>query len=310
MHSERRILLTGGAGFIGSHLTAALLSDGWVVDVVDDLSTGSRSNVPDGVEFHELDLGLRESIGALPDRDYAAILHLAGQSSGEKSFDSPVRDFDANARSTLMLADWGLRRGVPAFVHASSMGVYGQPDAQPVSEQIDPQPISWYGGSKLAAERVLALAGLEGMRTVSLRMFSIYGPGQDLAEMRQGMASIFLAMLLRGEPVEVHGSLDRVRDLVFIDDCVAAWRLALEREVRGPFNVGTGTGTSVGALVALLIDVAGLPAGHPVTSIGTTPGDQTAMIADTRRAAQELGFQARTALRDGLEAMLRWARDD
>jgi UDP-glucose 4-epimerase len=304
-----RVLLTGGAGFIGSHLAASLLADGWDVDVVDDLSTGSRSSVPDGAGFFELDLGQRESIAALPDREYAAILHLAGQSSGEKSFDSPVRDFDANARSTLMLADWGLRREVPAFIHASSMGVYGQPGELPVGEHIEPRPISWYGGSKLAAERVLQLAGQEGMRTVSMRMFSIYGPGQDLAEMRQGMVSIFLAMLLRGEPVDVHGALDRVRDFVYVDDCVAAWRVALEREVSGAFNIGTGVGTSVGDLIAQLIDVAGLPADHPVTATGTTPGDQTAMIADPGRAVLELGWEARTVLRDGLEAMVRWARD-
>jgi len=304
-----RVLLTGGAGFIGGHLAASLLADGWTVDVVDDLSTGSRLNVPDGAEFLELDLGHRGAIDALPRHDYAAILHLAGQSSGEKSFDSPVRDFDANARSALMLADWGLRRGVPAFIHASSMGVYGQPDELPVGEHIEPRPISWYGGSKLAAERVLQLANQEGMRTVSMRMFSIYGPGQDLSEMRQGMVSIFLAMLLRGEPVDVHGALDRVRDFVYVDDCVAAWRIALEREVSGAFNIGTGVGTTVGDLIAQLIDVAGLPADHPVTATGTTPGDQTAMIADPGRAVLELGWESRTVLRDGLEAMVRWARD-
>lgn len=305
-----RVLLTGGAGFIGSHLAAALLADGWAVDVVDDLSTGTRSAIPVGAQLLELDLGRPESIAALPDHEYAAILHLAGQSSGEKSFDDPLRDLDANARSTLLLADWGLRRGIPAFVHASSMGVYGQPHELSVGEATQAQPISWYGASKLAAERTLAVASDQGMRTVSLRMFSIYGPGQDLTEMRQGMVSIFLAMLLRGEAVEVHGALDRVRDFVYIDDCVTAWRHALERDVSGPFNIGTGKGTSVGDLVAQLIEAAGLPEDHPVASIGTTPGDQTAVIADTRRAAQELGWEARTALRDGLAAMVRWARDE
>lgn len=304
------ILLTGGAGFIGGHLAASLLADGWEVDVVDDLSTGDRAAVPDGAEFHELDLGRPEGVAALPDRDYEAILHLAGQSSGEKSFDDPLRDLDANARSTVLLADWALRRGVPAFIHASSMGIYGQPDALPVAEATEPRPISWYGASKLAAERALAVAGEQGLRTVSLRMFSIYGPGQDLTEMRQGMVSIFLAMLLRGETVEVHGSLDRVRDFVYIDDCVAAWRMALEREVSGAFNIGTGIGTSVGDLVAELIAAAGLPADHTVVSTGTTPGDQTTMIADPARAAEELGWQASTALRDGLTAMIRWARDE
>ena len=102
MTAERRVLLTGGGGFIGGHLAHSLLADGWAVDVADDLSTGSAANVPAGAELLELDLGRPEAVAVLPDRSYAAILHLAGQSSGEKSFDDPVRDLDANARSCVL----------------------------------------------------------------------------------------------------------------------------------------------------------------------------------------------------------------
>jgi UDP-glucose 4-epimerase len=304
-----RVLVTGGAGFIGAHLARALVSDGWDVEIADDLSTGSRGNLPAGARFHELDLGRPECVDALP-TGFDAIAHVAGQSSGEKSFDDPAHDHDANARSTLLLADWALRHGVGTLVHASSMGVYGQPDAWPVAEDAPLRPRSWYGASKRAAEVALEVAGRRGLRTVSLRMFSIYGPGQDLREMRQGMASIFLAMLLRGEEVVVRGPLDRVRDFVYIDDCVDAWRRALERdEATGAINVGTGVGTSVGDLVAALIAAAGLPADHPVRSEGTTPGDQRALAADTALARRLLGWEAGTALRDGLGAMLAWARD-
>jgi UDP-glucose 4-epimerase len=303
-----RVLVTGGAGFIGSHLGRALLADGWEVEIADDLSTGSELNLPDGVPVHRVDLGRPEAVAALPDRRFDAIAHVAGQSSGEKSFDDPGRDLDANARSTVLLADWALARGVPVLVQASSMGVYGQPDASPVREDAPLRPLSWYGASKRSAELALEVAGRRGLRTVSLRMFSIYGPGQDLRELRQGMASIFLAMLLAGEEVVVHGPLDRVRDLVYIDDCVDAWRRALTREqARGPVNVGTGVGTTVGELVAALIAAAGLPADHPVRSEGVTPGDQRALYADTTRARELLGFEARTGLPEGLAAMLRWA---
>jgi UDP-glucose 4-epimerase len=303
-----RVLVTGGAGFIGSHLARALLADGWEVEIADDLSTGSELNLPDGVPLHRLDLGRPEAVAQLPDRRFDAIAHLAGQSSGEKSFDDPRHDLDCNARSTVLLADWSLAHGVPTFVHASSMGVYGQPDASPVDEDVVLRPLSWYGASKRAAELALEVAGRRGLRAVSLRMFSIYGPGQDLREMRQGMASIFLAMLLAGEEIVVHGPLDRVRDLVYIDDCVDAWRRALERDdARGAINVGTGTGTTVGELVGALIAAAGLPADHPVRSEGVTPGDQRALFADTTRARQLLGFEARTGLREGLAAMLDWA---
>jgi UDP-glucose 4-epimerase len=305
-----RVLVTGGAGFIGAHLARALADDGWDVEIVDDLSTGSRANLPPGVPFHELDLGQAAALDALPGGHFDAIAHVAGQSSGEKSFDDPVRDHDANARSTVLLATWALRQGVETFVHASSMGVYGQPDTWPVAEDAPLRPRSWYGASKRAAEVALDVAARQGLRTVSLRMFSIYGPGQDLREMRQGMASIFLAMLLRGEEVVVRGPLDRVRDFVYIDDCVDAWRRALTRpDASGAINVGTGVGTTVGELVAGLIAALGLPADHPVRSEGTTPGDQYALAADTALARRVLGWEAATSLKDGLAAMLAWARD-
>jgi UDP-glucose 4-epimerase len=306
--SRRSVLLTGGAGFIGSHLAHALLADGWSVDIVDDLTTGNPANVADGAALHELDLTQPDALDRLPGESYDAILHLAGQSSGEKSFDDPVHDHDANARSTLLLADWALRRGIPAFLQASSMGVYGQPEDHPVSEKVEPAPLSWYGTSKLAAEHALAMASREGLQACSLRMFSVYGPGQDLAEMRQGMASIYLAFVLRGEPIVVKGSLDRVRDFIYIDDCVEAWRLALERGATGIFNLGSGTGTTVRQLVEQLLVATEAPTDYPVIEDDGTPGDQFALSADVTRLRTELGWQPRTALPDGIAALVAWAR--
>jgi UDP-glucose 4-epimerase len=304
---SRRALVTGGAGFIGGHLAHALLADGWQVDVVDDLSTGSTDNVPAAAQLIEADLGARGATARLPPVRYTAICHLAGQSSGEKSFDDPALDLDANARSTVALAEWARERGIPLLVHASSMGVYGDVTERPVPETAPPRPVSFYGASKLAAEHALAIA--PGVRGISLRMFSIYGPGQDLAEMRQGMVSIFLAMALAGRPIEVRGPLDRLRDFVFVDDCVEAWLRALaSREAHGPFNVGTGIGTSIRALLAQMLELLGVP-DHPVRELAMrTPGDQFALSAATARARETLGWSARTELRAGLEAMLSWAR--
>ena len=299
--------MTGGAGFIGGHLSRALIAEGWRVDVVDDLSTGKSANVPAEVELVELDLGARDAADRLPSARYDVICHLAGQSSGEKSFDDPERDFDANARSTVALAAWARRRGVPLVVQASSMGVYGDVPRHPVDESVAPAPLSFYGASKLAGEHALAVA--PEVRGISLRMFSIYGPGQNLAEMRQGIVSIFLAMALRGEPIEVRGPLDRVRDFVYIDDCVEAWLRALgSTDAAGPYNVGTGIGTSIRELIAELLELLGTP-DHPVRALDVrTPGDQFALSASTVRASEILGWTARTRLRDGLEAMIGWAR--
>ena len=303
----RSALVTGGAGFIGAHLARALLAEGWSVHVVDDLSTGSAALVPTEAELIELDLGAPGAVNTLPATRYDAIAHLAGQSSGEKSFDDPERDLDANARSTVALAVWARQQRIPLIVHASSMGVYGDVANHPVDERTEPRPISFYGASKLAAEHALAAA--PDVRGISLRMFSTYGPGQNLEEMRQGMVSIFLSMALRGEPIEVRGPLDRVRDFVYIEDCVEAWLRALSsREASGPFNVGTGVGTSIQSLLTEMLDLLGTPR-HPVVEVEMrTPGDQFALSASTARAREGLGWSARTDLRDGLQAMLAWGR--
>ena len=303
----RRALVTGGAGFIGGHLAHALSAEGWRVDVVDDLSSGRAANVPAECDLIELDLGERGATGRLPRVRYDAICHLAGQSSGEKSFDDPERDLDANARSTVALAAWAREQRVRLLVHASSMGVYGDVANHPVDERAEPCPISFYGASKLAAEHALAIA--PGVRGISLRMFSIYGPGQDLLEMRQGMVSIFLAMALRGEPIEVRGPLHRIRDFVYIDDCVEAWVRALaSTDAAGPCNVGTGVGTSIRELIDALLGLLDAP-DHPVRELDVrTPGDQFALSASTAQARETLGWSARTELREGLAAMISWAR--
>lgn len=302
-----RALLTGGAGFIGGHLAHALLREGWEVDIVDDLSSGSAENVPAEATLIRADLGARGAVHALPATRYDAIAHLAGQSSGEKSYDDPEHDLDANARSTVAVAVWARSRGIPLIVHASSMGVYGDVASHPVDEAVAPRPVSFYGASKLAAEHALSVA--PGVRGISLRMFSVYGPGQNLEEMRQGMVSIFLSMALRGKPIEVRGPLDRVRDFVYVEDCVEAWLRALtSREASGPFNVGTGVGTSIRFLLAEMLDLLGTPE-HPIVEVETrTPGDQFALSASTARAREVLGWTARTELRDGLGAMVSWGR--
>jgi UDP-glucose 4-epimerase len=294
------VLVTGGAGFIGSRLADSLLGDGYDIVVADDLSSGKRENVPTGALFLELDLSRREDLAKLPDRPYAGVLHLAGQSSAKRSFDDPVLDFDANAMSTLLLAQWSLEHGVPVLVHASSMGVYGEGGPEHISEDAPTIPISYYGASKLAAEQLLAVAAAAGLRTCSLRMFNVYGTGQDLDNLDQGMVSIYLAYIARGEPVLVKGPLDRVRDLVHVDDVVEAWKLALLRPVSGAFNIGSSTGTRVDELLRRLFQACGVESDYPVVEAPRTPGDADRTVADVSRARSELGWEPRVTLDAGL----------
>jgi len=304
----KAVLVTGGAGFIGSHLARSLLADSYDVDIVDNLSTGKIENVPDAAGFQELDLRFPEAVASLPGKKYRAIVHMAGQSSGEKSFDDPLYDLDANARSTLLLTQWALEHGAPAFLFAGSMGVYGQVETHPVKESVTPQPISYYGASKFAAEQVLRVAAREGLRTVSFRMFSVYGPGQNLDDMKQGIVSIFLAQMLREKSLLVKGSLERVRDFVYIDDVVRAWKMALEKPVEGVFNLGGGRGVRLSELIAELLAACGLDKDFPVVQAEGTPGDQFAMSADITAIRDRLGWEPKVSLREGISRILAWAR--
>lgn len=292
-----RSLVTGGAGFIGSHLARRLLELGHQVLVVDDLSSGHRGNVPEKASFLEHDLSRSRGWDEGP---FDLVFHFAGQSSGEKSFLDPARDLDANTRSTLLLADLARRQNAH-LVLASSMAVYGdRAGAHTEASPTDPQ--SFYGLSKLHAEQ--ALGCFEGLSATVLRLFNVYGPGQDLAERRQGMVSIYLSFLLAGEPLLIKGSLERTRDFVFVEDVVEAC-VGLARARRaGTYNVATGQATRVRDLVAELLKACGLPADYPVEEAAPTPGDIFHSSASVEALREALDWEPRVALAEGLRRML------
>jgi UDP-glucose 4-epimerase len=298
-------LVTGVAGFIGSHLAQALLHRGHNVVGVDDLSTGKRENVPVGVEFITADLADADAIAVLPLK-VDAIAHLAGQSSGEMSFDNPVGDLERNTVSTLNLLCYARESGAQRIVAASSMSVYGDVADAPTAESTIVRPKSCYGIGKLAAEQYLHVFRHEVPYT-AMRMFNVYGPGQNLDNLRQGMVSIYVAMALRDGVIEVRGGLDRFRDFVHVDDVVAAWVAALcERDpLNDVVNVATGVRTTVRELLDIIVDR--VP-GTQVREAAGTPGDQLGIFADISRARALLGWEPRVALHDGVTRFVEWAR--
>lgn len=306
-----RILVTGGAGFIGSHLAGRLLDLGASVHIIDNLSTGVQANIPLGAAFHYLDLSSPGFPKTLPAGPFDAVCHLAAQSSGEVSHADPVYDLSVNATSTLLLAHWCQQLAIPRFVYASSMAVYGDVNRLPVSEEHPCQPLSYYGISKLVSEHYIRLAQAKGLPTTVFRMFSVYGPGQNLDNLKQGMVSIYLAYLLKGSPIPVKGSLDRVRDQVYIDDVVDAWVQALLNPAAAgkTYNLGSGHPTRVGELLALLVEAfGGSSEAHRIVREEPTPGDQMAVYADISRIQADLRWTPHTELRDGLTAMVAWAK--
>lgn len=298
-------MVTGGAGFIGSAIARALLARGERVIVADNLSTGYRTSVPPDCEFVEMDLGDSSQYHKLGKSRFDAIFHLGGQSSGEASFLDPWYDYNSHVTSTFMLLDLCRERGVSRFLYASSMSVYGDPKLLPATEQHATQPKTYYAAGKIAAEGYVRLHQTLGRDTTIFRMFSVYGPNQNLANRMQGMASIYLSYLLEGKPILVKGSPERFRDFIFIDDVVTAWLAAYDspRASGRVYNLATGVRVTVKQLLNELLAVAGKP-DHPIEFAGNTPGDQFGMVADVSLIKDELGWEPRWSLRGGLRRMI------
>jgi len=307
------VLITGGAGFIGSHLAKRLLSNGHAVTIIDNLVTGSKRNIPAGATFIKADLCNKNVLKKISSNEYDAVLHLAAQSSGELSNEQPEQDLRVNTLSTLQLLKWCKDCGIPRFMYASSMAVYGDSAHSPVVESDMCQPLSFYGISKLSSEHYVQHFSNEGLKTTCFRMFSVYGPGQNLTNMKQGMVSIFLAYLLRGETVWVKGSGDRFRDFIFIDDVVDAWCSSLDcSSTYGKiYNLATGKKTLVRELVEKEIRNFGSDTDiYPVKYEGSTPADQFGLYADISQIREDLAWKPRVGIDNGLKQMIAWAKKE
>ena len=294
----KTVVVTGVAGFIGSRVAARMAAEGFTVVGVDDLSSGKQSNVPSSIDFIQGNLADTQTISKLP-KSAEFVLHLAGQSSGEMSFDDPVADLEKNTISTLHLIRYGIGANISRLVYASSMSVYGNVSDAPIGEDEHVAPLSCYGVGKLAAENYLNVFDKQ-LSSVSLRMFNVYGPGQDMTNLRQGMVSIYLAQALTNKHIVVKGSLERFRDFIYIDDVVEAWfRAATFAGVGGnTINIGTGVRTTV---AQVLEAVRAQVAGTTVEVTDPTPGDQNGIFADTTRMRALLGMSDFVQFADGVK---------
>ena len=302
----KNYLVTGAAGFIGSAVAKRLISLGNYVVSIDNLSTGKKSNIPEGVVFIEGDCGDPEIYTKVPNKNYDAIIHIAGQSSGEISFDDPVYDIKTNAVSTLLLLKYALDTSCKRFIYASSMSVYGKQPDQRVKEGSECNPLSFYGVGKLASEHYLEIYRTYGIETTSLRLFNVYGPGQNLENLKQGMVSIYLAQIHEKDLVEVKGSLDRYRDFIYIDDVVDAFESCLTgRSSEGEIiNIGTGVRTTVEELLALLFELQQKKLN--IKNADSTAGDLFGIYADITKMKTILGIEKPKNLIKGLTEMNNW----
>lgn len=313
-----KIIVTGGAGFIGTHLCRRLLADGHAITVIDNEFNGGRANVPPGAAFHFADVTRPEELEPVFETGCDAVCHLAGQVSIIRAFDNPVADLRTNVEGTLQVVQMCLRHRIPRLVYASSMTAYGDTSLVPTPETEPCRPDSYYGITKYAAERyVHATAERPDLEfpfsATSLRMFSVFGPGQAWDNPYQGVLGIFLGKLQRGEPITIFGDGEQTRDFVYVGDVIEGWVRALEvPEAAGRvFNLGSGNPLSINQLAQRVIAAHGLPpSGHRVNYAPIRPGEQRRVQADIRCAREVLGWEPKTTFEEGLLATMRWAGND
>jgi len=311
MSHGKNILVTGGAGFIGSCLTSRLIDEGYNVVVIDNLSTGFESNIPQQAEFLKLDISKEDFINKLPRIRFDYIFHLAAQSSGEISFEDPAYDVKTNVMGTLLLLNWAMERRVKRFIYTSSMSIYGDDQDLPVKETALPRPLSFYGVGKLASEKYIDIFIKKGLPVTILRLFNVYGPGQNMENLKQGMVSIYMAYIAKDEPILVKGSRDRFRDFIYIDDVVDAFVRAAfsEKAANKTFNVGTGKQIFVWQLLDEITKAFGYKVGdYPIQFKGNTPGDQIGIYAGVSEIKKCLSWEPKVGLSDGIMRMVKWLK--
>lgn len=304
-----RILVTGGAGFIGSHLVDAFIAGGHEVVVVDNLATGRRENLNPDARFYEADIRDATAVADLFARERPDVLcHQAAQLDVRRSVAEPAYDADVNVVGTLRLLQAGVEHGLKKVIFASSGGaIYGGATVLPTPEGYPARPISPYGVAKLSVEHYLHYYHtVHGLPYVALRYANVYGPRQN-AQGEAGVIAIFTERLLRGAPATIYGDGRNTRDYVFVADVVDANRQALATEHIGAYNVGTGVETTVNEVFHKLdrLTEAGARERHGEAKAG----EERRSCLDAALAARDLGWQPRVDLDEGLVRTVEYFAD-
>ena len=305
-----RILVTGGAGFIGSHVVDRLLADGYAVDVVDNLTTGRRERVDSRARLHICDLRDSRLDAVFTEARPDTLVHVAAQAAVSRSVTDPCLDASVNVLGTIALLEACRRHGVDRAIYTSTGGAgYGDTNILPTPEEHPLRPSSPYGISKVTAERYLECwAALTGGRGLTLRLANIYGPRQDPAG-EAGVIAIFTSRLLTGVPCLVNGDGEQTRDYVYVGDVADAVARAVgSDDVTGVANIGTGVETTVNELYRRLARLTSVSRAAEHGS--AKPGEQRRSLLDAARAKALLGWHAVTSLDEGLAQTVAWFRKE
>ena len=304
----KRILITGGAGFIGSNIADRFVAAGWEVAIVDDLSSGKRENVPSAARFYPCDVRSAAATDAIVSEKPDVICHQAAQIDVRRSMSDPRYDADVNLGGLLNVMQAAVKAGsVKQVMFASSGGaMYGETDQIPTREDHPPRPVSHYGVAKASSELYLGVyAANYGIPYAALRYANVYGPRQD-PHGEAGVVAIFAGRLLDGKPCTIYGDGKQTRDYVFVGDVARANLLAAEKGFTGALNIGTGVETDVNQLFTIMARAAGVQA-EPVHAAGR-PGEQKRSCIDPSAAEKALGWKPEVRLEDGLTRTVEFFR--
>lgn len=300
MVDTKTVLVTGGAGFIGSHLVDRLLELGHRVVVLDDLSSGRLANLSNRINFHHTDINEANLDETFSRENPQLVFHLAAQVSVSTSMRNPLMDAEANILGTLRLLEASRHHGVEKFIYSSTGGaLYGDPDYLPCDEDHPIRPLSPYGLAKSVSEKYLELySKMFILNYAALRYGNVYGPRQD-PNGEAGVIAIFSQAMLEGKQPVIYGSGEQERDFVYVQDVVDANLLAIDDNVTGAYNIGSGESTSVNRIYQMLRDLYRFRK-KPLKSPARL-GDVQKISLNSEKSLREMGWRPRTGLQEGLE---------
>ena len=303
-----KVLVTGGAGFIGSHLVDRLVQEGHEVVVVDNLSTGKRRNLNRVARFCKLDIQSWRLERVFRNERPNIVMHLAAQMDVRKSVEDPIFDAQINVLGMLNVLQQAVRHGVRKVVFSSSGGaIYGEQEIYPAPESHITRPLSPYGVSKLCGEQYLSYyQRVSGLQMVNLRYSNVYGPRQD-PDGEAGVVAIFIQKLLNNEQAIVNGTGRQTRDFIYVEDVVEANLAAMGQEVQGTYNVGTGEETSINDLLRILISHTNST--YKEVHGPAMSGEQARSVIDSSKLRQELYWEPKIELREGLKRTVEYFRE-
>ncbi len=303
-----KVLVTGGAGFIGSHLVDRLVQEGHEVIIVDNLVTGKRRNINKAARFYKLDIQSWRLERVFRNERPNIVMHLAAQMDVRKSVEDPMFDAQVNVLGTLNVLQQAVKHGVRKVVFSSSGGaIYGEQDVFPAPESHPTRPMSPYGLSKLCGEQYLSyFQRASGLQMVSLRYANVYGPRQD-PEGEAGVVAIFIQKMLHNEQAVINGNGRQTRDFVYVDDVVEANLAMMGQEIQGTYNVGTGLETSVNDLFRILVEHTGTTCKE--VHGPAKKGEQARSCIDNSKLRLELAWEPRTGLSEGLKKTVEYFRE-